>query len=106
MRRHGDGRTPVWISELGWATGGGNAYFSTTPAGQAARLTLGVPLRGPEPQRATGVSKLVWFSWRDRAGPELARLGVLLRPVPPERAAEAGLGRLPALHARHRAEPD
>ncbi len=31
MRRNGDGRTPVWITELGWATGGGNEYFSTTP---------------------------------------------------------------------------
>ena len=32
MRRRGDGRTPVWISELGWATGGDSDYFSTTPA--------------------------------------------------------------------------
>ena len=38
MRSNGDARTPVWISELGWATGGGNPYFSHTPARQAARL--------------------------------------------------------------------
>jgi hypothetical protein len=38
MRRVGDGRTPVWISELGWATGGGSPYFSMSPADQASRL--------------------------------------------------------------------
>jgi len=68
MRRRGDGRTPVWITELGWATGGGSEYFSTTPAGQARRL--GSAFRFVVRNRNRyNVSKLVWFSWRDRAGP-------------------------------------
>jgi hypothetical protein len=68
MRRYGDARTPVWISELGWATGGGNPYFSTTPAGQAARLRAAfrVVLRS---RARYHVTKLIWFSWRDRVGP-------------------------------------
>jgi hypothetical protein len=67
MRRRGDGRTPVWITELGWGTGGGNQYFSITPAAQASRLrsTFRFVLRNRGRYRVT---KLVWFSWRDRAG--------------------------------------
>ena len=68
MRRRGDGRTPIWISELGWATGGENQYFSTTPAGQARRLTSA--FRFVVRNRARfGVSRLIWFSWSDRVGP-------------------------------------
>ncbi len=68
MRRNGDARTPVWISELGWGTGGGSEYFSTTPAGQAQRLRSA--FRFVVRSRARyRVSKLVWFSWRDRPGP-------------------------------------
>jgi polysaccharide biosynthesis protein PslG len=68
MRSRGDAKTPVWISELGWATGGGSEYFSTTPAGQARRL--GSAFRFVVRNRDRyHVSKLVWFSWRDRAGP-------------------------------------
>jgi hypothetical protein len=68
MRRRGDGRTPIWISELGWATGGGSPYFSTTPAGQAKRLTSA--FRFVVRNRARfGVSRLIWFSWSDRPGP-------------------------------------
>ena len=68
MRRRGDGRTPIWISELGWATGGGSEFFSTTPAGQAKRL--GAAFRFVVRNRSRyGVSRLIWFSWRDRVGP-------------------------------------
>lgn len=68
MRRRGDARTPVWISELGWATGGGSPYFSTTRAGQADRLraTFRFVTRNRARYR---VGKLIWFSWRDRTGP-------------------------------------
>ncbi len=68
MRSHGDARTPVWISELGWATGGGNPFFSTTPAGQAARLKSAFRFVARNRARYR-VSRLVWFSWRDRVGP-------------------------------------
>lgn len=68
MRRHGDGRTPVWISELGWATGGGPSYFLTSPAEQAARLTSSFRWVARNRGRFR-VAKLVWFSWSDRPGP-------------------------------------
>ena len=68
MRRHGDSRTPVWISELGWATGGGNPVFSTTPAGQAQRLTSAFRFVTRNRSRYR-VGKLIWFSFRDRTTP-------------------------------------
>jgi hypothetical protein len=39
MNRLGDRRTPIWITEVGWSTGGPRSPFRTTRAGQAARLT-------------------------------------------------------------------
>ena len=101
MRRRGDGRTPVWISELGWATGGGSPYFSTTPAGQAKRL---------------GSAFRFVVRNRNRYRREQARLVQLARPRGPSSRGwefycglfrlngqpEAGLGGLPPLHARDR----
>ena len=66
-RRPGDGRTPVWISELGWATGGGPSYFLTSPAEQAARLTSSFRWVARNRSRFR-VAKLIWFSWSDRPG--------------------------------------
>jgi hypothetical protein len=68
MRRNGDRRKPIWITELGWATGGGNQYFTMTPQAQAAHL--GSAWRYVLRQRRRfGVSRLVWFSFRDRTAP-------------------------------------
>jgi len=68
MRSRGDGRTPIWISELGWATGGGSPYFSMSPAEQAQRLSSSFRWVARNRKRF-GVSRLIWFSWSDRAGP-------------------------------------
>ena len=39
MNRRGDHRTPIWITEVGWSTGGPPTPYRTTRAGQAARVT-------------------------------------------------------------------
>jgi hypothetical protein len=39
MNRRGDRRTPIWVTELGWSTGGPRSPFRTTRAGQAARVS-------------------------------------------------------------------
>jgi hypothetical protein len=65
MRRNRDRRTPVWITEVGWATGGGNPYFSMTPAEQAERLRSAFRLVVRKRNRYD-VRRLIWFSWRDR----------------------------------------
>jgi hypothetical protein len=38
MDRRGDRRTPIWITEVGWATGGPRSPFTTSKRGQAARI--------------------------------------------------------------------
>jgi hypothetical protein len=69
MARHGDGRAPLWVTEMGWATGGNvtanTRRFKTSPAGQAKRLSRAfhalLQARG-----RYHVGMVVWFSWRDR----------------------------------------
>ncbi len=39
MDRRGDRRTPIWVTEIGWATGGPRSPFTTSRGGQAARFT-------------------------------------------------------------------
>lgn len=69
MRAHGDRRKPLWITELGWATGGkvsgGTRKFKTSKRGQARRLssTLRAVLRA---RRRYRIGAFMWFSWRDR----------------------------------------
>jgi len=38
MDRRGDRGTPIWVTEVGWATGGPRSPFRTSKAGQAARI--------------------------------------------------------------------
>jgi hypothetical protein len=66
MRRAGDGRTPLWVTEFGWATGSPDGFLVTTPSGQAARLRSAY--RGLlRIRRRHRVGLAAWFSWRDRA---------------------------------------
>ena len=38
MDRRGDTMTPIWVTEIGWATGGPRSPFRTSKSGQAARI--------------------------------------------------------------------
>ena len=65
MKAGGDARKPIWITELGWATGGPSSPFRTSSAGQAKRLVQtyhAVLALGPRYR----VDAVVWFAWRDR----------------------------------------
>jgi hypothetical protein len=64
MRRSGASSKSLFITEFGWATGGGNRGLSTTPAGQAERLRNAYRLllsRRTE-YRLAGA---YWFSYKD-----------------------------------------
>jgi len=65
MNRAGDRRSAIWITELGWSTGGANEYFTKTPARQASLLRSSFRLVVKTRKRYR-VSRLIWFSWRDR----------------------------------------
>jgi hypothetical protein len=65
MDRHRDTRKAIWLTEVGWATGGPRSPFRTSFAGQAdlLRRTYRLALRLHTRDR---VAAVVWFSLRDR----------------------------------------
>lgn len=70
MKRNGDGRKPLLVTEIGWSTGGKvsprTERFKTSLRGQARKLkrTYRVLLKNRRRYRIRGAS---WFSLRDRA---------------------------------------
>jgi hypothetical protein len=69
MRRYGDGRKPILVTELGWATGGPvsrrTSAYKTTPEGQAKKLSQAMNTFRKVRKRYR-IGLVVWFSWRDR----------------------------------------
>ncbi len=68
MRRHGDGRKPVWVTELSWPASQGRVPkrdligFETTPRGQAQRLAA--YYRYVATHRAqSGITRAFWYTW-------------------------------------------
>jgi hypothetical protein len=86
MRRHGDRRKPLALTELSWSSGAGHSTFNygweTTEQGQAQRIRAVLPrlaaLRG-----TLGLDGVYWYTWLTRpvGGPDsfdysgLRRLG-------------------------------
>jgi polysaccharide biosynthesis protein PslG len=65
MRAHGDGRTLMWVTEIGWATAGPPGFFVTTPEGQAERLE-GAYGHALGRRRRHRIATLTWFTLKDR----------------------------------------
>jgi hypothetical protein len=68
MDRRGDRRTPIWVTEVGWATSGPPSPFTTSRAGQSAKVsrmfrTL-LAARG-----RLRLERLIFFGLQDRAYP-------------------------------------
>ncbi|MFL5826953.1 MAG: beta-galactosidase [Thermoleophilaceae bacterium] len=68
MRRHGDGRLPLWVTELGWPASKGHSKstnsLQTTPAGAAARLTRAYSdLARTRGSVRYGASRVYWYTW-------------------------------------------
>ncbi len=73
MRRAGDGRTPIWLTELSWPAAKGKvprpSGFETTDRGQAAKLRTALRLLVRE-RRALRIGKVLWYTWlSDEIGP-------------------------------------
>ena len=66
MRRAGDGRTPVWLTELSWPAAKGKvprpAGFETTDRGQAVRLGAALRLIARD-RRALRIQRVFWYTW-------------------------------------------
>lgn len=67
MRRFNDNRTPVWITEIGWASGGAPSPLTVSPERQAAyvRKSFGLLAKNRLRLKIAGV---IWYSWRDVPG--------------------------------------
>ena len=67
MRKNGDSRSPIWVTEVGWATGGPQYRFVTDEPGQAARLRDLYMALGTRAD--LGVRGIIWHFWRDGVPP-------------------------------------
>jgi hypothetical protein len=67
MRRYGDSRKKLWITEIGWATGGNASPLTVTPDVQAANVTRSYRLLAKTRKRLKLVGA-IWYSWRDLPG--------------------------------------
>jgi|tagenome__1003787_1003787.scaffolds.fasta_scaffold20966697_3 hypothetical protein len=67
MARYKDRRTPIWITEIGWATGGNPTPLTVSPQRQATylRKTFGLMAANRGRLKIAGV---IWYSWRDVPG--------------------------------------
>jgi hypothetical protein len=66
MRRHGDRDREIWITEIGWATGGPtSSRFRVSATAQAERLRDAYDMFIAE-RRRWRLTRVFWFSLRDR----------------------------------------
>jgi hypothetical protein len=69
MARFGDSSKPLFVTEIGWATGGpvsgGTRKFKTTKRGQAKKLRSTFSALTKARQKYK-IGAILWFSWRDR----------------------------------------
>jgi hypothetical protein len=68
MRRFGDARKPIWITEVGWASGGAPSGLTVGPARQTAYLRRTFEHAASERDRL-GIAGVVWYSLADTPGP-------------------------------------
>jgi polysaccharide biosynthesis protein PslG len=73
MRKYGDGRKPVWLTELSWPASQGKTDgapgFVTTERGQASRLKTALKLLARNRQRLR-IERVVWYTWLSQEGGE------------------------------------
>jgi hypothetical protein len=67
MQRRGDGRMPIWVTELSWPAAKGRTTvqhndFETTEQGQASRLNRGLPMLA-DARRRLRIGRVYWYTW-------------------------------------------
>jgi polysaccharide biosynthesis protein PslG len=68
MSRFGDSGKPIWITEVGWASGGAPSGLTVGAARQADYLTQIFDLAAADRDRL-GIAGVVWYSLSDTPGP-------------------------------------
>jgi hypothetical protein len=67
MRLHGDARTPLYVTELGWGSRGGPTRWERGLYGQAEQLSLAFEMLSANRLRWR-VGGAWWFTWSDEGG--------------------------------------
>ena len=67
MRRNGDARTPIYITELGWGSQSGPTRWQRGPQGQANQLSEAFEMLS-ENRIRWKVEGVWWFTWTDEGG--------------------------------------
>jgi hypothetical protein len=71
MRKYGDRRKPVWLTELSWPASQGKTRgapgFVTTERGQASRLKKALKLLAGARKRLR-IERVVWYTWLSQEG--------------------------------------
>ena len=67
MRRQGDARTPIYVTELGWGSRSGPTRWERGPQGQANQLSEAFELLS-ENRARWNVRGVWWFTWTDEGG--------------------------------------
>jgi hypothetical protein len=102
MTRAGDGRKPMYITELTWPASKGRTkgipfQRQETDSGMARRLTQALPLLAGH-ARGLGLARVYWYTWASRYG----RGGSIFRYAGLERYARGVFEPRPALAAYRR----
>jgi polysaccharide biosynthesis protein PslG len=66
MKEAGDAKTDLWITEVGWASGGAPSPLNRGIAGQADRLDEAFSYFVKNRKRL-GIANVTWYSWRDNS---------------------------------------
>jgi hypothetical protein len=66
MKRAGDSKAELWITELGWASGGPPNPLNRGLTGQAERLTEAYR-HFLKKRRKLNIENVTWYSWRDNS---------------------------------------
>jgi hypothetical protein len=67
MKSSGDGRTPIWVTEIGWASSGPKTRFTTSPQGQASNLEQSLSQLAGSAGKL-GIRGVIWYSHDDAPG--------------------------------------
>jgi hypothetical protein len=72
MRKHGDEKTPLWITELGWGSAPPDRFGLNRGIRGQAKMLAGSFKLILDHRRAWNVKRLFWFDWRDPGRTEQA----------------------------------
>ena len=92
---------PLWITELGWASGGDHEQLSKTPAQQAKLLKRAYRVYGRR-RAEWNVAGLTWFAWQDTSDRNACAFCANAGLVTLDRGAKPALGAYRSMALRGR----